>query len=220
MQGAGGIGFGIYVAPILALTHPELVPGPMLMLGGLVSLFAAAREFHAIDFRGAAFALVGRGLAAFPAAMLISVLPLRATAIVFALLILLGVACSVAGWRIETTPRNLFVAGLLSGAMGTITSVGTPVIAIVYQYSSPERLRATIGAFLVVGSVLSIAALASFGRFGMKELEAGLALVLPMVVGFALSNTFMGLLDRRRMRLFVLSLSTLAAVLLIVQQML
>ncbi len=60
IQGTGGIGFAMFAAPVAALVKPELVPGPMLMLGGEVSLLVALRERASIDFRGAGFALAGR----------------------------------------------------------------------------------------------------------------------------------------------------------------
>jgi len=37
VQGAGGLGFAMFAAPVTALLRPELVPGPMLLLGGAVS---------------------------------------------------------------------------------------------------------------------------------------------------------------------------------------
>ena len=44
LQGVGGVGFAMLVAPIAALVFPQLVPGPLLALGGSVSLLAALRE--------------------------------------------------------------------------------------------------------------------------------------------------------------------------------
>jgi type III secretory pathway component EscU len=47
----------------------------------------------------------------------------------------------------------LMAAGFASGFMGTITSVGTPPMGLVMQNVEPGRLRATVGMFLVFGSI-------------------------------------------------------------------
>ena len=60
IQSTGGIGFAMFAAPIVAILRPDMVPGPMILAGGLVSLLIAAREFRNIDYRGAAIAIGGR----------------------------------------------------------------------------------------------------------------------------------------------------------------
>ena len=41
LQGIGGIGFAMFAAPVAAWVFPAMVPGPLLLLGGLVSVMAA-----------------------------------------------------------------------------------------------------------------------------------------------------------------------------------
>lgn len=219
LQGAGGVGFGMFVAPVLALWRPELVPGPLLVLGGLLSLMSAVREREAIDFRGLRYALAGRIPASFVGGLAFVLLPLALLSTVFALLILAAVALSVLGWRVQSSPRNLFVAGLASGFMGTITSVGAPPMAIVMQHIPPPQLRATIGAFFVVGALISVLALAWVGRFGWAELNYGIALLVPLAAGFAVSNRIVGRISREQVRALVLGMSGLAAAMLLVMQL-
>ena len=148
-----------------------------------------------------------------------ALLPVRAMAIVFALLILIAVGMSLWGWRVRAEPRNLIIAGAASGFMGTITSVGAPPMAIVYQGFAPAQLRATIGAFFVAGAIGSLAALAWFGRFGAVELKWGLALIAPMIAGFALSNVLVPHIERAQMRLVVLLMSGITALALLLMQL-
>ena len=115
----------------------------MLVLGLLVALFAAVRERSAIDRRGLFFALAGRLPTSAAAALLIGLLPIKVLCIVFAVIILAGVAVSLSGLHIPASPTNLFLAGLLSGLMGTLTSVGVPPIALIslrYAFPSLGRL--------------------------------------------------------------------------------
>ena len=219
LQGAGGVGFGMFVAPILALWHPELLPGPLLVLGGCLAGMSAVREHQSIDFKGLRYALAGRIPSSFAGSLAFSVLPVTLLSVVFAVLILLAVLLSFLGWRVTPTPRNLFTAGLASGFMGTITSVGAPPMAIVMQNVPPAQLRATLGAFFVVGAVISIVALAWVGRFGLVELKYGFALVLPLLCGFALSNQLAARIRREHIRLLVLWMSGLAAAALLVRQL-
>lgn len=218
LQGAGGVGFGMFVAPILALWRPELVPGPLLVLGGLLSLMSAIRERTSIDFHGLRFALAGRIPASFVGGLFFALLPLAMLSVVFALLILAAVALSLLGWKVANSPRNLFLAGLASGFMGTITSVGAPPMAIVMQHAQPAQLRATIGAFFVVGATVSIMALAWVDRFGWLELWYGVALVLPLLAGFGVSSKLVDRIDRHQVRTLILGMSALAAGALIVRQ--
>ncbi|GGB51094.1 permease [Tistrella bauzanensis] len=223
LQGTGGVGFGMVAAPVMAILMPELLPGPMLLLGLMVAVLAVARERAALDPKGLGFALAGRLPTSILAATLIGVLPLRMLSIVFALVILAGVAMSVAitlrGRRIVPSPGKLFAAGLVSGFMGTITSVGTPPIALVYQNADAPALRATIGAYLVAGTLISIAALAAVGRFGLHDLTLGAWLALPLAAGFAISGPLASRLPRAAMRWLVLALSGAAAALLLIRQM-
>lgn len=217
IQSTGGIGFAMFAAPIVALVRPDMVPGPMILVGGLVSLMIAVREFRNIDLRGVAIAVGGRIPGAIVAGLVIGLLPRTTFGIFFALLVLAAVALSVSGWRVQATPVSLAVAGFGSGVMGTITSVGAPPMGIVMQNMQPAPLRASIGAFIFAGSVVSLTVLAQAGRFGAHEIQAGLLLIVPMALGFWISTPLVRRVNARRMRRLVLGLTALSATILLVQ---
>jgi uncharacterized membrane protein YfcA len=217
IQGVGGIGFAMFAAPIVAIIRPDLVPGPMIVAGGTVSLLAALREYGSIDLRGAAIATAGRIPGAIVAGLVIGLLPHTTFAVIFALFILAAVALSFSGWRVAASPLNLTVAGFSSGLMGTITSVGAPPIGIVMQNHKPAMLRATVGAILVAGAIVSIAVLAFAGRFGRHELASGVMLLVPMAIGFALSTPLVRRVKGRMVRMIVLGISALSAIVLLIQ---
>lgn len=215
IQSVGGIGFAMFAAPLVALVRPDLVPGPMIFAGGITSLLIAWRERASIDFKGAGIAIGGRIPGSMVAALAIGLLPFPVFAVCFALLILAAVALSVTGWRVQATPTSLAVAGFGSGFMGTMTSVGAPPMGIVMQNLPPARLRATIGAFLVGGSIVSILVLVAAGRFGRHELQSGLILIVPLVAGFALSTPLVHRVRPGRVRQLVLAVSALSALALL-----
>jgi uncharacterized protein len=119
---------------------------------------------------------------------------------------------------VRATPFSLALAGFSSGVMGTITSVGAPPMGIVLQNSEPAVLRATLAAFLVAGTVISLAVLAWAGRFGLHELQLGLLLLVPIAAGFLLSMPLVRRVNPRSVKRLVLAISAASAIVLLVQQ--
>jgi hypothetical protein len=165
-----------------------MAPGPLLVLGGAVSLLSAVREHRSIDWAMAAVTLLGRFVGAAMAVAAIAVMSPRLLSIAFALMILVAVTMSVAGWVLPPTRANACGAGLVSGVMGTVTSAGAPPFAILMQRMDPARFRATIGCILGAGAAVSLLMLASVGKFGSTQLHLGLALFPWTVAGFLVSG--------------------------------
>jgi uncharacterized membrane protein YfcA len=214
-QSSIGIGFGIVSAPILAVLDPTLVPGPVLLLAGSTSLLVVLRDRADLRLGHLGWALGGRVLFSLLGALTASLLSPDLFLLVFGGLILLAVALSLSGMRVQPNRRTLFVAGCASGFMGTITSVGTPPMAIVYQYAPGAEVRANMSAFLVAGAAISIASLALFGEFGVADLLLALKLAPAMVLGYWLSGPVKRATDAGLMRPAMLALCIAAAGLLI-----
>ncbi len=188
LQGVGGVGFTMFAAPVALIIFPDLVPGPLLTLGGMVTFLTAVRERPHIMWNATSLALGGRVAGAVIAVFILSQLSGNTLNLVFAGMILTAVLLSVSGIKIMATRANLSIAGLLSGVMGTLTSVGAPPLAIALQHNAPPNIRATIGSILAIGSMVSLVALVASGHYGMRELLLTGSLVPFMVVGFWLSN--------------------------------
>jgi uncharacterized membrane protein YfcA len=216
-QSALGIGFGIVAAPILAIIDPALVPGTVMILGALTAFVVAVRERAGWSFANLGYALVGRVLFSLVGALVASLLPPRLFLLVFAALILAAVALSLSGLRVAPSRRNLFLAGSASGFMGTLTAVGTPPLAIVYQYAPGPEVRATLSAFFAVGGLISILSLTAFGQLGLADLTLSLALLPAMLLGYLLSPLLARHTDRGWMRPAMLALCVGAAALLLVK---
>jgi len=215
LQGVGGVGFAMFSAPIAALYYPELAPGPLLALGGPLALMSALREFDQVDWSAAGLALVGRVVGTLGAAVCLLLLPAGLLSVLFALSILAGVVLSLSGRRFDASRGNVVGAGIASGLMGTITSAGAPPFALVMQYLPPPRLRATLGCVFFAGAALSLAMLASVGRFGRHELWLSAWLLPLMVAGFALSGPLSRRVSRRMVRGVLLGLSAFGALALL-----
>lgn len=212
VQGSVGFGYALLAAPLLGLVDPHLVPGPVVAASLPLSIAVALRERGDIDTAGLGYALAGRVPGTALGAVAVAVLPAAAASAAFAGLVLVAVALSMVGWHVRPTPPTLATAGAASGLMGTMTSIGGPPVALVYQHAAGPRLRATLALYFVVGALMSLTGLALAGALGRRELALALALVPGTALGFGLSHLATVHLDRGRTRAAVLTVSSLAAV--------
>jgi hypothetical protein len=93
-------------------------------------------------------------------------------------------------------------------------------MALLYQEAPGGRLRSTMAGFLIVGTMVSMAALAVVGQFGLTELLAALTLLPAVLVGLVLSTRVHALLDRGYTRAGVLVVSAASSIAAILRQVL
>lgn len=215
LQGAVGLGFALVSAPLLALIEPALAPQAILGTGGALSLLIAFRERQAIVATEIGWALAGYLPGALLAAALVARLPTGTLSLLFAALVLLGVALTALRLRLRVSARTLWPAGILSGFMGTISSIGGPPLALLYQHRRGAQLRSTLGLYFAGGSILSIAVLALGGHFDTLDLARNLLLLPGVLLGFALSGRFIAILDRGPLRPLILTVCALSALMVI-----
>lgn len=215
LQAAIGMGFGMLAAPLLAVLDPSLVPGAMIQIGVLTALLGAVRERTRISWPEWRIGFVGRIMGAAAAGILLTQIQDRALfSLVFGSLILVAVGLTFSGWKIPFTDRNLFGLSIFSGLMGTITSVGAPPMALIYQSRDVIAARPTLNALFASGSVIAIPALALTGWLSWRDTVIAVLLIPGMLLGFRLARYVMKYVDSR-FRLAALGLSFAAAVILI-----
>jgi uncharacterized membrane protein YfcA len=220
LQASIGFGIGLLAAPIVALVDPGLVPGTLIMIATVVTLIVVIRERQAIDLRGTGWALVGRVPGTIAGALLLAMLPHRALAILLAAVVLVGVVITSLGWVPTPRRRNVVLAGAASGMFGTATAIGGPPMALVWQRNTGARLRGTMGGFFLVGSVMSLCALAATGSIDGRTVW-GFAVLIPAgVAGYLISHPLNRFLNPQRLRWLAIGVSTLGAVVLIGRELL
>ena len=128
-----------------------------------------------------------------------------AMAIALGVLVLVAVAISLTGWHVRPTTSTLVGAGMMSGVMGTFTSVGGPPMALVYQREQAATLRSTLAGFFVFGASLALLVLTVSGEVGKRQVVDGLVLLPGLLVGLALSRLLAPYLDRGWTRAGVLA---------------
>jgi uncharacterized membrane protein YfcA len=217
VQGTIGFGLAVVAAPILLLINIHFVPGSLLVAALLLSLMMIAREPRAVAWHEVGHATAGRVVTALPAAWMVARLDPFWFNNVFAIAVLVAVAMSLCGWRWKMSPTNVAVAGAISGITGTISSIGGPPMAIVYQHQRGPHMRATLSAVFTIGTLLSMGSLALFDEFGLPDILLGLALMPGVLVGFVISSLVAGRLDKHITRPAVLGVSALSAGIILVR---
>lgn len=220
VHGSVGFGMNLIAAPILVLIDPAFVPGPMLVAALVLMLFVTWRERASMDVRGIRWAIAGRVPGSVLGAFIVLVLPRNELALALAAAVLVGVIVSAGGWHLRLHPPVLFGAGATSGLMATVTAIGGPPMALVYQREGGRRVRGTLSGFFLFGACLSLVLLAGVGRFGVDELQRAAVLIPGLLVGFAASKRTAPYLDAGYTRPAVLLLSSASAVAVVVRYLL
>lgn len=220
LQATLGFGMALIAAPLLVLLDPSLVPGPMLFNAAVLTLLMTRREWNAVRGRDLGWSLGGRIIGIGIALAMMDRVSADGMDLLFGAIVLGAVVMSVGGMSFRLTRSTLWHAGMVSGLMGTITSIGGPPMALVYQNERGPEVRGTLSAYFLVGTILSLAGLAWIGHFGVRELRAGLLLSPGVVLGYLLSRYSLGFVDRRGLRPAILTLAAVSALVVILRRLL
>ena len=209
---------GLIASPILILIDPRFVPGPILLSTTVLTVLLVYRERTAIDFHGIQWAMVGRLVGTVLASAILLVVSADQLVLLIGVFILSAVGMSLSGVRFDPIRPVLVVAGMLSGLLGTIASVGGPPMALVYQHAAGARIRSTMSGFFLLGTILSLGALWYVGRFGAYEIQLTLVMLPSVLTGFVLSKWTAVYVDRGYVRPAVLAVAAGAGLLVIIRQ--
>ena len=198
LQVGAGVGFGTLVAPGTMLVAPILMPASVICLSFASAMLGAARLKGGIAYREVAVAVAGRALGAAVASwMIVRIGSREGFALLFAGLTLLGVILSRTRLTVRINTPVLVVAGFLSGLMATVTTMGGPPMALVYQNREAALARPTLNMFFAIGTLPPIAALWAAGVLDLSSVGRALVLLPAVLVGVALSHLATRFIDRR-----------------------
>lgn len=218
-QGSFGFGLGVTAAPVLGLINPEFVPGSLLMAATVLTVLVVLRERARLDWAALSWAMVGRVPGSVLGTWAVVAIAKDRLIVLFAVLVLAGVGLSAAGWRLSPTRTALVTAGAASGFMGSVTSIGGPPMALVYQRESGATLRSSLSLFFMFGSFLSVGLLALAGEIDGVDVTHAATLLPAVILGFAASRWVGRWLDGGRLRPWLLTFSACTSVLILVTEL-
>jgi len=207
LQSMSGFGLAVIASPILVIINPNFLPAPILALGCILSLLNCIRYRQQLHFSNIKLALLARIPGSILGIVLLAILPPVFFAVGFSLLIIFSVLLTYRRLDIHHSKRNLVVAGFFSGLMGTTTSVGGPPIALVYQNSNICTLRAELGLFFLIGTLVSLAMLFASGNINDAHVQLTLPLVPAIFVGFGISFYLDKYLGQRYLKPLIAAIS-------------
>ncbi len=210
IQSSIGFGLAIVAAPVLFLVDPLYVPASITVSALTLSIANSYSHWRSISFRGLKFAIVGRVPGTICGGMLLLWIDQRALALWLGLTVLVGVAVSVSHVIFKANGRSLFIAGFLSGFMGTSTSIGGPPMALVMQHQENDFIRANLAAFFVVSCCMSLLMLTSIGHFGREHILISLPLLPATLAGYWVAMRTMHRISHQNLRRFSLTLCVIA----------
>lgn len=219
LQGGVGFGMNLLAAPLLALMNPVLIPGPLILSALSLVVLMARRDRADIDWSGFWWVMLGRLPGTLAGALLVASISKRGVAIAVGIAVLIAAALSVRDLGLKPTRFTLLGAGIGSGFSGTVSSIGGPLLAVVYAGQRGPVIRGTLSVLFVVGGVISAGALALVGRLGAEELKLALLLQPPVILGFLSSRRLAAHLDAGRTKAAVLSVSVLGALAVIASEL-
>lgn len=187
-QGITGTGFGLVAAPSLLLIAPRLVPGPLLALTVVVMVLVVVRDRAGLRPAELVGALAGCLPGTVVGAGLAVLVSTRALEAVVGVVVLVGVAAALVGWRLPQSRGVLVAAGAVAGIMTSVAATPGPPMAVAYRPEDPVRLRANLSAFFAVGSLLSLGMLAAGGGLPPTDLRAAGLLLPALAAGVLLGG--------------------------------
>ena len=218
LQRLSGQGFGMIAAPIVALMAPQFLPASLLLIGIVVGLSSSVFDLDAIDKRDIAPGFFGRALGAIIAAWIaVRITNPETLGGIVSIIVYIAIGLSILGITAKIRPMSLMIAGVSAGLMGTLTAIGAPPMAILYQNTEARRSAASQNLFFCFGMVVSVSALAWQGLVTAAHIGFA-ALILPAaIVGLIAARPLTGRIAKSSVRPISLGLAGTAATILLLK---
>jgi hypothetical protein len=219
VQATTGIGFAMIAVPLLALVDLEYAPGPILFAMLFLAIAMAFGSWSDVDTKGFPYLFSGLVLGTVTGSVVVGILTDTALGVTFGAIVLVGIGIGAMGYAPHRSPGVNIIGGTVSGAMGTISGIHGPPLAVLYQNASPRVARATIAFVFVLASGLSLMALSVAGLFGMSELRLGVSLIPGVALGFVIASRWRRFISDSVAKTGMLSIAAISSVVLIARSL-
>ena len=219
VQGAIGFGLSLIAVPVLGLIEPSSLPATMLILAIPFTAAMAFRERENIDVPGFWLIAMGRLPGTAAAVWLLSAVTEAELSVVIGAAVIVAVAFSLFAPAIPLGVSTRLVAGTISGLMGTAAAIGGPPLAIAYQRRPGPELRSTLAMSFVLGSTVSLGALALTGHVDGDHLVTAAWLLPGLGLGLLVATKLHRHLDKGWLRPTVLTFAAISGAVAILRSL-
>ena len=217
VQGVVGLGVGLVLAPIAGLIDPSLLPGVPLWMALVMPALTLSRDWPDIDWRGLAWAAPARAPGTALGVVVVAVATDRVIGIAVGLMVLIAIGLGLRTVELPITRPSLVTAGVISGITGTATSIGGPPLALLYQHRDPPQVRATLGAYFLLGALFSIVGLGISGNLHERDAYVALGLVPILLLGYGTALLVRRYVPTAQVRIAMLAVCAASAGILVIR---
>lgn len=210
IQGVVGYGIGMFCAPLLFMINPEFVPGPMVLISTVMTVIMLLRDKSDLKVDQVSWTMLGGFFGVVIAGVILNMVSVKQFQVVFGSLILLAVIISIIGYSPKINKLTTTLAGYLSGFMGTLTAVGGPPVALLYQNVKAAQLKANLAAFFLFLNIVIISTLLWINKLSLEHLYLFMIAIPGLILGFYLSSIASKYVGPAQLRYFILSFSALS----------
>lgn len=217
VQGAVGIGFGLLSVPVLTLVDSSLTPVPQLVVGLPLAMIMFVGERHAIEWPAVGRVTLSRIPGIAVGVGLLAAVSQRWLDVLIGVTVLVAVLVIRSGVTIHRNRTSEVVAGAVSGATSTVSSIGGPPLALLYRNDNGPTVRANLAAIYVTGIIMVLIARSVTGYVSSEDLVISAWLLPAMGAGYLLARRVRGRFDGELLKNSILALSAISALGLLVR---
>ena len=216
-QGTTSMGFALLSAPVIALIDASLLPVWLLIMMVPLNIYVVLRERYAIDYYATKWISLGRIAGTFGGVWILVAIPLSWLSTLIGIAIILASLASFLVPVFNPGKKALTVAGVITGVVETATGIGGPPLAIVCQHMPVPTLRATAALCLLIGQIVSLAALALSGHTSSHQFMWALAMMPALLAGMWVSHLIHHRVNASALRKAVLIFALISGVIILLR---
>ena len=217
VQATIGFGFALICVPVLSLVDPALTPVPQLFALAPLTIGMAWRERHQVDLRGVSWVIAGRLLGAGLGVVCLSVASRSFLNVIIGAMVLMAVLLVWQRPHFKRSRTSEIGAGTLSGMSALISSIGGPLLALLYRNESGGTLRGSMAAVFVIGLLITFAARIASGHIHLQDMWIGLCFIPPALLGLRTSSSFLSLIEGSILKWTILLIAGSSSLLMIIR---
>lgn len=215
IQATIGFGFALISVSILSLLDHRLAPVPQLFALLPLTIGMAWRERKHADLRGISWVILGRIIGAGLGVYCLSIATREVLNIMIGTMVLLAVVLVWLKPNFQRSKGTEVAAGTLSGMSALISSIGGPMLALLYRNESGGTLRASMATIFVVGLLITFVFRIGSGHITLEDTFIGICFMPAAILGLRTSSSLLGLVEGPILRWTILAIAGGSALVLI-----